>query len=200
MSGKSSAMQRAQEFLHPGETIETVLVGQVKQSFTQTLGRDVAHSLLTLGMESQRTVAPAVWIIPTNWRLLLLEKLPYLGRSVGELVFAAPRERLRFHQIPGALATVALTFADGTPVLTFNCGIRRGLAQAMVALNRQVGYPGHPQQVAAPTPTYPPQPPAPPAWPQHPHVAPPPPPAPHAWPQHVPPPYARPPHLPPQPR
>lgn len=135
MSKTERAKSEIERYLTDGESIVGMAFCQVKTGDAlQRAAKDVAVSVTTSvllgaftgGYAFMATMAPQVWLVLTDRRVLMFRD-PRKGRvRVGELVFDAPRELVVLTERGGAFSQIAVSDAtSGETVVQLNFGLRK---------------------------------------------------------------------------
>jgi hypothetical protein len=124
--------------LPSGENIDAIESAQVKVGDgAKRLAKDIAASAAVsalTGFGAMRiTIAPQVWVVVTDTRLLMFNDTRNARKPVGELVFEAPRAASALTEKAGVLTEVTVSDADtGAAVARLNFGMRRKAAAAVM--------------------------------------------------------------------
>jgi hypothetical protein len=142
MSFKAKAREHLSAHLKDGETIDVVVVAQLKRSMTKHLTKNVATGLATglvttaatggIGVVAFAHV-PAVWVVLTSQRVLMYAKTSSASKP-GKLVFEASREAVTASVKFRLLYQVTIAArSDGQSLARLNLGVRRKAANSIVA-------------------------------------------------------------------
>ena len=143
MSAKTDLMNRLSTLLHAEENVAVTVTAQVKGGMKRQLGKDLAKGVaaglavtaVTGGAAGLLvvTVPPAVWVVVTSQRLLLIERLN-AGTRLGAVVFDASIPALTASLKSGLLNQVTIAdHGDGQSLLRLNLGVKKKAAEEIVA-------------------------------------------------------------------
>ncbi|WP_433474796.1 hypothetical protein ACQPZP_39845 [Spirillospora sp. CA-142024] len=123
------------------ETINVVVVAQLKRGMKQHLGKNLAAGLATGLVTTAATGGaglfvfasmPAVWVVVTSQRVLMYAKTSSASKP-GKLVFEAPRKALTARMKSRLLTQVVIADrGDGQSLARLNLGVRRKAANSIV--------------------------------------------------------------------
>jgi hypothetical protein len=129
--------------LLPGENLVLATTAQVKggakKQLTDTLTKGAVASLAVSAVTSGSVgllvfaVPPAVWVVVTSHRLLMIERI-HSGMDLGKLVFDAPIQALTATLKRGLLNQVVVADrSDGQSLVRLNLGVRGKAARDIVS-------------------------------------------------------------------
>jgi hypothetical protein len=144
MSSKSNLIDHVTTtILQPGDEVLLATIAQVKGGMKKELAKSTAQGIAAgllvtavsggaVGLLSV-SIPPAVWLVVTKQRLLLINK-DAVGKGLGAVVFDAPRAALAASLKSGLLNEVTiLDPQDGQSLLRINLGMKKGTAKEIVA-------------------------------------------------------------------
>jgi hypothetical protein len=144
MAAKEQLHAYLQAVLLPDEEVVTTTTVQLKGGLKKQLGKTmIAGTAAALAVSAATggtmgvlvvSVPPAAWAVVTTQRLLLVERTN-AGKSLGRLVFAAPRQALTATLKSGLLNEITVVdAADGQSLVRLNVGVKRALAKEIAAV------------------------------------------------------------------